>query len=125
MPNLSEDRDAIRDLFARYCLSVDTGDIDGYADAFTDDGEMVIPAMEVAISGRDALRKFAATFGGGMHHMVLNEVIEVDGDTATCRSSILVIAAGAVSLTGRYTDELRRVGGSWHIARRELARDAT
>jgi uncharacterized protein (TIGR02246 family) len=123
MPTLAEDRDAIRDLFARYCLCVDTGDTDGYADVFTDDGEMVIPAMEVAVSGRDALRKFATTFRGTMHHMVMNEVIDVDGDTARVRSSILVISNGAVSLSGRYTDQLRRIDGGWRIARRELASD--
>jgi uncharacterized protein (TIGR02246 family) len=123
MPTIAEDRDAIRDLFARYCLYVDTGDADGYADAFTDDGQMVIPAMEVAVSGRDALWHFGTTFRATMHHMVVNEVIDVDGDTAHARSSILVITDGAVSLSGRYTDELRRVDGAWKIARRELATD--
>jgi hypothetical protein len=39
------------------------------------------------------------------------------------RSSILVISNGAVSLSGRYTDQLRRIDGGWRIARRELVSD--
>ena len=39
MPTLTEDRDAIRDLFARYCMYVDSGASKEWAATFTEDGE--------------------------------------------------------------------------------------
>jgi uncharacterized protein (TIGR02246 family) len=122
MPTLAEDRDAIRDLFARYCLYVDTGAADEWAATFTDDGEF--RAGGDPLVGRDALKAFAASLASGtLHHMVLNEVIDIDGDTATCRSSVFVTSKGAVVTTGRSEDELRRVNGSWCIARRAYEPD--
>jgi hypothetical protein len=123
MPTLTEDRDAIRDLFARYCLYVDTGAADDWATTFTEDGEFL--TGRDTLVGHAALQSFAASLPpGGLHHMVTNEAIDVDGDTATCRTSVLVISKGVVVTTGRSLDELRRVDGTWRIARRTYAPDA-
>ena len=122
MPTLTEDRDAIRDLFARYCLYVDSGAADEWAATFTDKGEFFTGSDPIV--GRDALKAFAASLpSGALHHMVFNEIIEIDGDSAICRSSVLVTSKGAVVTTGRSEDELQRINSSWRIARRTYSPD--
>ena len=122
MPSLAEDRDAIRDLFARYCLYVDTGAAEEWAATFTDDGEFVVG--DDPLVGREALTAFAASLpAGALHHMVMNQAIDVDGDTAISRSSVFVTSKGAVVTTGRSEDKLRRVDGSWRIAHRVYVAD--
>jgi uncharacterized protein (TIGR02246 family) len=122
MPTPAEDRDAIRDLFARYCLYVDTGAVEEWAATFTDDGEFM--TGQDTLVGREALKSFAAALPAGMlHHMVMNQAIDVDGDAATCRASVFVTTKGTVVTTGRSLDELRRVDGSWRIARRIYTAD--
>jgi len=124
VPTLAEDRDAIRDLFARYCHYVDSGAAEEWAATFTDDGEFLTGGGDPLV-GTEALKAFAAALPrGALHHMVVNEVIDVDGDQATCRSSVLVTSSGAIAVTGRSEDELRRVDGSWRIARRTFTMDA-
>ena len=78
-------------LEAEYARSWDTGDADGWADVFTEDG-----AFELAGSGdrptrsyegRAALRDFCETFNAqwtGLHLMHVPQ-IAVEGDTATGR----------------------------------------
>ena len=122
MPTLAEDRDAIRDLFARYCLYFDTGAVEEWAATFTEDGEFM--TGRDTLVGSDALKSFAAALpAGGLHHMTMNETIQVDGDTATCQASVFVTTKGTVVTTGRSLDELRRVDGSWRIARRTYTPD--
>jgi uncharacterized protein (TIGR02246 family) len=122
MPSLAEDRDAIRDLFARYCLYVDTGADEEWAATFTEDGEFM--TGQDTLVGREALKSFAASLPAGvLHHMTMNETIQVDGDTATCQASVFVTTKGTVVTTGRSLDELRRVDGSWRIARRTYTPD--
>jgi SnoaL-like protein len=106
MTSLAEDRDAIRDLFARYCLYVDSGAAQEWAATFTEDGVFVVSLP-----------------AGALHHMVINEAIDVDGDTAVSRSSVFVTSKGAVVTTGRSEDELRRIDGTWRIAHRTYVAD--
>jgi uncharacterized protein (TIGR02246 family) len=124
MPSISEDRDEIRDLFARYCVHIDSGEGAEWAGLFTEDGVFEVGADPLV--GREALAAFASSLGGAaMHHMVLNEVIDVEGDVASCRASIVVVAGGQLVTTGRYRDTLRREDGRWRIARRSFTPDVT
>jgi hypothetical protein len=123
MPTATEDRDAIRDLYARYCLFVDTGAADEWAATFTVDAQFLSGGDPVV--GREALKAFASSLPSGMlHHMVVNEAIDIEGDSAEYRSSVLVLSKGAIVTTGRTRDELQRVDGSWRIARRVFTPDA-
>jgi uncharacterized protein (TIGR02246 family) len=123
MPTAAEDRDAIRALLSRYCFAIDTGAAEDFADLYTVDGRFEGPGEPIV--GRQALRALAETAEpGSMHRMVTNEVIDVDGDQASCRSSILLISGGAIVMTGRVHDELRRVDGRWRIAHRRFSADA-
>jgi uncharacterized protein (TIGR02246 family) len=124
MTSTAEDRDAIRDLYARYCWNIDSGAADAWAECFSEDGEFVVEGGEPLL-GRGALRAFAASLpSGALHHMVMNEAIDVDGDAATYRSSVLVVSNGAIVTTGRTQDTLRRFEGSWKIHHRNFTPDA-
>ncbi|SEO77292.1 nuclear transport factor 2 family protein [Trujillonella endophytica] len=125
MPTLADDRDAIRDVYARYVLSLDTGAAAEFAALYTDDGVFVGGGTGGEdVVGRPSLEAFAAALApGSMHRLSLNHAIDVDGDTAVCRSSIVVLAGTSVVSTGRVHDELRRVAGGWRIARRTFTPD--
>ena len=124
MTSLAEDRDEIRDLYGRYCLHVDTGTPEQLADLFTPDGEF--GGVVEPVIGTEALRRFAAenlARGGGMHHMVSNMSIDVDGDDAVGTASVAIYLGGAPAIVGRYRDELRRVDGRWKFSRRNFMPD--
>jgi uncharacterized protein (TIGR02246 family) len=126
VPTLTEDRDAIRDVYARYVQNLDTGDAAAFAALYADDGVFVGGGTGGDdVVGRPALEAFAAGLDpGSVHRLSLNHLIEVDGDTAVCRSSIVVLSGTAVVSAGRVTDEMCRVQGSWRIARRTFVPDA-
>lgn len=121
VPTLTEDRDAIRDLLARMCLYRDTQASDSWVTLFTEDAELHVQRDPVV--GRDALRAYAERALAGMHHMLTNHVIDVDGDTATAVSSLFVTRANGIHITARVYDQLRRVDESWYIARRSYIID--
>jgi uncharacterized protein (TIGR02246 family) len=126
MPTLLEDRDAIRDLMARYNHYFDGGEADAWAALFTADGVL---DSGTPLEGTDALADFAKSFAaGGMkaRHIVLNEVIEVDGDKATCKAYFFLAAGTPPSLavSGAYNDELVRVDGQWKYVRRTFTPDS-
>ena len=54
MPTITEDRDAIRDVFARYCQYIDAARGDEWATLFTEDAEFD-HRMGDPVVGRDAL----------------------------------------------------------------------
>ena len=124
MTSRVEDRDAIRDLYARYCWNIDSGAADAWADCFIEDGRFIVGGGH-ELAGREALRAFADSLANGsLHHMVMNEAIDVNGDTATYRSSVLVLSNGTIVTTGRSEDTLTRVEGVWKIAHRNFTPDA-
>src|SRR5262245_8159035 len=119
MPTLAEDRDEIRDLFARFCHFIDTGAVDEWVALYADDG--VFMAGSDPIKGYEALTAFAKGIEPGtMHHLVMNLAIDVDGDVASCRSSLVLMINGAVATAGRTADDLVRVDGGWRITRRSF-----
>jgi uncharacterized protein (TIGR02246 family) len=127
MTTLTEDRASIRDLLARYCHYFDSGNADGVADLFTEDGmfDPGVPGFE-SVEGREVIRGFVGSMPAGMvHHMTTDDVYDVDGDAATGIASFIVVAKGAIVTTGRYHDDLVRVDGAWRILRRVAVGDAT
>ena len=125
MPTITEDRDAIRDLAARYCHNFDHGNADGVADLFTEDGvfDPGFPGFD-ALESREAIRAFVGSLTAGtVHHMVTDLAYDIDGDRATGVASFLVTAGTAIVTVGRYQDELRRVDGTWRFVRRVAESD--
>lgn len=98
---------------------------------FTEDTQVQVymgGKLAMDIKGRDELEKQFSGFTGGIkasHHMNGQQVITVDGDTATdvhyCRAALVLEENGHDVVSDnyiRYTDTLVREGGEWKIARR-------
>ena len=115
-----EDIEAIRQLKVRYCHSVDAYDAETTASFFTEDA-----VFDVGARGRCEGRQQVLEFFKGSRerlpffvHMLLNPIIDVDGDTAT--GSWYLLQASTVGQTNeavwgcaRYDDEYVRVDGKW------------
>src|SRR6266404_1328654 len=106
MPEITgslEDREQIRELYARYALYID--------------------------AGQAALRKFCASYkescgGAQVRHMMVNVSFDVHGDHAhgTCNLIYFHIKGGKTELAavGGYRDELRKINGNWQFAHRQV-----
>jgi uncharacterized protein (TIGR02246 family) len=118
-----EDKDAIRELTARYCYAVARNDLEGIVKLFCEDGEFVM--ADRSFHGRDGIR---TGYGAGMPDpspkpFIQNHVIELDGDRARglCAVEIRAVQDGeAYTAAGHYQDEYRRVDGEWKFARRKF-----
>lgn len=132
------DRWDITDLLYRYAELIDAGDFDGV-------GELLARASfggprTPTVTGADKIaglfatttRRFPET-GAGRHrashgtprtrHLVLNPIVEIDGETATARSTFCVLqAAAGVALqpivVGRYYDRFGRDPQGWYFTER-------
>jgi hypothetical protein len=135
-----KDRAEIEALMWKYTRALDGFDPDGYAAAYTTDGQFVAGAT--ATKGRDALKKMVADLKQRraeneatgqrqppMYHMTMNEHLEfIDRDHARINAYYLTVfgAAGEsaplrVAAAGRSVDDLVRVNGKWLIKTRNVA----
>lgn len=114
------DREAIRELPARYCDCVWRGDIDGLVELFTEDGSFVIKSLEgeTRVEGRVALKEF---YRLGLRHqqrpLIHNVVVDLHGaDRASGRSYLDIRSAThnyELMGAGHYADEFRKRDGRW------------
>ena len=120
MPSIIEDRDEILQLLYRYNHAIDGGDARGWAETFTEDG--VFDVAGGVRTGRDALLEFASSVHG-TRHMVLNPLIDVAGDAASVRASLVVFHGKELSTIGSYDDQLVRTPAGWRFAKRVFTPD--
>jgi ketosteroid isomerase-like protein len=118
-----EDKDAIRELTARYCHLVREGDVDGYAALFTPGA--TFESGDRRYEGHDELRAMLVEASERVRPspFIQNHVIELDGERATGRCSVeirLVQSGEAYTAAGHYRDSYRRVDGAWLFERRVL-----
>ncbi len=123
-----EDRDAIHQLFVDYGRFLDTGNIDAYADLFTEDGELMLGPMG-RTKGRENIHALMTKVldgrVGSSYHVISSPQVQVEGDEASSEVMWTVIqrdADGKPRLTsmGRHVDQLRREDdGRWRIALRQ------
>lgn len=125
-----EDRDAIADLIARYGPLADSGEADGVAMLWTDDGIYAVDGFPEA-RGHAAI---AALIEGPVHqalmkrgcaHVLGSPSIDLDGDRATARChSVVLSKAGegweAVRVAANRW-ELVRTAQGWRVTRRDNA----
>ena len=126
MSTVAEDRDAIRDLYARYASDIDAGAdrAEEWSRHYAEHGRFDPGGGMEPLVGRDALRDFCLTMPtSGVRHALANFVIDVDGDTATCEALVIVIVKGRIVSTGVAEDELHRIDGRWQIVRRVFSPD--
>ena len=120
----TEDRLAIQELMAVYSRCIDFGRWQELPDLFTEDCSLDFGAVMGKHEGKAAVRGFAdmlAKTGLTMRHYVTNCIITGDGEKAESTTYVLAFTGQAGKLrptTGRYEDELRKVGGRWLLRAR-------
>ena len=129
MSTTADDRAAITDLIYRYAELIDAGDFDGVGELLSraDFGGPRTPKVSGAANIAAVFGVTTRRFGDGTpktRHLVLNLIVEVDGEAATARSTFCVVqATDRIALqpivVGRYYDRFARdpVGG-WHFTER-------
>ena len=117
-----EDIEEIKRLKRRYCAYCDDNyDADALAELFVEDAVWDGGSLRPRIEGREAIRQFFVAAKDRLPfaiHMVLNPIIEVDGDTAKGTWYLFqpcTFADGnrAVWGSARYDEEYVRIDGRW------------
>ncbi len=131
MTCLADEKDAIREVMARYCHALDACRFDAVAALFAEDGEWTTDYG--AARGRAAIEAMLEGIvprkgeGPQRKHYITNIIIEVDGDTARSVSDYLIIRESESGLIpvmgGTYRDRFAKSGGAWHFVRKELVHD--
>jgi uncharacterized protein (TIGR02246 family) len=121
-----EDLEAIRKLLARYCFAIDARDAEAWAGLFTEEGVFHYTPGDPII-GRAALRQFVSMIPDDRHHLTMNEVIDIDGDSATVRAYTLVTRGTPpiISAVGTYHDSLTRTADGWRFSLRLYTPDSS
>ncbi len=123
-----EDREQIRELYARYANHADTVRTEDWVALFTDDGVFESPIYGT-FAGPAGLRQFMGQYsaswnGGGVRHMIVNVSVDVQGDEATGTCGLIYFKVhdgrSELQLTGGYHDRLRKVGGEWRFSHRKV-----
>lgn len=120
MPSVYEDRDDIRQLMYRYGHTWDNQDFQGWTNVFTEDatyweggGPIIKGHKELYSYCQDTSPRFAGRF-----HVVTNQLIEVDGDTAKAHSYFLIVEGLNPCLSGTYDDDVVRTKDGWRFHQR-------
>jgi 3-phenylpropionate/cinnamic acid dioxygenase small subunit len=125
-----QDRTAIAELLYTYAELIDAGDFDGVG-TLLGRASFGGPASG-SVSGAERIAGlFAATtrrypeHGNRprTRHLVLNPIIDVDGDAATARSTFVVVQRTETVplqpiVVGRYADAFARDAGGWYFTQR-------
>ena len=112
-----EDREAIRDLIARYGPLVDAGNCAGAAALWAEDGVYEVGGFG-SYTGRAAIQALLegeshqSLIHGGAAHVLSPPVIDLDGDSATARTYSVVFRK-----TGDSWEAHRASANSWHLVR--------
>jgi len=126
-----EEKDAIREVMARYCFALDDGRFADMAALFTEDGTW--QTFFGKATGRQAIADFAAGLRAhrpgptprAIHH-VTNIVITLDGDSAKVRSNWTTVQNAPegpkIGSGGAYDDDMVKVGGQWFFRHRTIDR---
>jgi ketosteroid isomerase-like protein len=125
---LEDERAIVRRLHA-YAHAIDYGDEEAWVDCFTEDGVFDIRSrhahqLKKLISGRAELRDFISRHTRAPErwhkHLLVEPLVTVDGDTATCDSYLAVVMdheeQPVLRVFGRYRDTLDRgADGKWRF----------
>ena len=118
---------AVTDLLYRYAELIYAGDFDGV-------GELLGRASFMGVRGASSMAKLFATTTRRFpehgntprtRHMVLNPIVDIDGDSASARSTFCVVQnTETVPLqpivVGRYADGFARDENGWYFTERRV-----
>ena len=131
MPKITgtqDDREQIRELYARYAITIDNERFEDWVQCFTPDGTFDSPIYG-QFPGHDKLREFSQSYyrsweGGKVRHMMVNVSFDIDGDNATgfCNLIYFSIKDGKTEMAavGGYNDKLRKDRGEWRFSYRKV-----
>jgi ketosteroid isomerase-like protein len=127
-----EDRDAIRALLVSYASTLDNRDFAGFEQLWAQDAEFVGGGSNSAkgpAAIRDLLQRLLTQNGsptpGRDFHLVMNQTVDVNGDSATGFSRGTWVSTNAekrlqVSIIANYYDQFVREGGRWKFKRHQI-----
>jgi uncharacterized protein (TIGR02246 family) len=120
-----EDVEEIRRLQLEYRRCLDGGDFQGFAALFTEDGEW--EGGNGHERGPNAIRAMLERTQSAANrdqvHLIANQVVLPNGDTATAESTFAVVerhpdGSPSLYMVGTYRDELVRTDHGWRFRRR-------
>lgn len=131
MSSALEDKDAIRELMARYCHALDQCRFADVAALFAPDGEWTTDYGTARGRGEiEALfRSVVPVKGEGPQrkHYITNIIISLGNGTAEAVSDYLIVRESENGLMpvmgGTYKDRFVQLDGSWYFGRKELVHD--
>ena len=121
-----EDLQAIQQLSNDYGRHLDHGDVEAYAELFTEDAELLLGPIARA-TGRsaivEAMRPVLSASKGSSVHLIGFPNVDLHGDAATSEVAWTVLVLDGdgsprVSMYGHHRDDLVRQDGTWRIRRR-------
>ncbi|MBM4254473.1 MAG: nuclear transport factor 2 family protein [Deltaproteobacteria bacterium] len=123
------DREQIRDLVHRYCWAVDRGTLEEVMALFhTECNLALVPGTRYP--GREATHKWYSVYMQNrmevLRHLIHNQVITVDGDTATSKSyfdAVGDLKGESITVAGFYEDTLFRVNSEWKFTEKVIKLD--
>jgi uncharacterized protein (TIGR02246 family) len=127
-----EDRDAIRALLVSYATTLDERDFAGFERLWAKDAEFLGGGGNSAkgpAAIRDLLRglltKNGSSVTGRDFHLVMNQTVDVTGDTATGFSRGTWVSTNAenrlqVTIIANYYDQFVREDGRWKFKRHQI-----
>jgi 3-phenylpropionate/cinnamic acid dioxygenase small subunit len=132
MTSTADEKDAIRELMARYCHALDACNFSEVASLFAADGEWTTTYGRAC--GRAQIETLLANVvpkpgeGPQRKHYIANIIVTLVGrDRASARSDYLVIRESPDGLIpvmgGTYLDKFVKGEGGWQFARKELVHD--
>jgi 3-phenylpropionate/cinnamic acid dioxygenase small subunit len=121
----------IRNLISRIASLADHGDLDDYAEQFTEDSVWALPkaprhGRADIRAGADARRADGLTGpGSASRHVITNVSVTIDGpDSAVADSYFMFVrntsAVPSILNMGSYRDRFVCQDGTWRLARREI-----
>ena len=129
-----EDREDIRALILAYGAAHDHRDYRTFADLFATEGEWVGglgsakgPEAIFALMDR-TIGHNPQPNGSGTYHVMTNDQIKIDGDSASATTKWIYITPGddgapRMVFLGHYDDKFIRENGEWKFLRREAPAD--
>ena len=122
--DVAADRDAIRELIARYNQTGDADDVDGYVGCFAEDARFEAPGFHH--DGRAAIRAWKEShsiFGKTsfrMHVTGSTSISFESADSARARSNWIAVTDAGPDHAGRYHDHIVRTAGGWRFVHRQV-----
>lgn len=138
---LALDRLEIMEVANCFENTFDDRNLDAHMTTWVDDLEFVSPFGHFTTTDdyrawANGFLEFAAGYGG-TRHLITGHEIQLDGDTATMRCNLVVLARdgstidnvatphAAIAGTSQFDDELIRDDGKWKFKKRTLTTDQT